>query len=107
MAAKLVSRLPERRANPAAGVDLNTGNLYVYGGQDVKVGLLKKLWKINLKNVIDLQGHMFEGETDEEEDNHKWEVVETTGPVPKPMSHAAGFCSKDTNRFFIFGGTTH
>merc|ERR1712166_1411832 len=54
LAAKLVSKLPERRSNPAAGVDLNTGDLYVFGGQDVKVGLLKTLWRINLGSVINL-----------------------------------------------------
>jgi hypothetical protein len=48
---------------------------------------------------------MFTGE--DEEDANNWEVVKTNGPEPRPMSHAAGFCSKELNRFYIFGGTTH
>jgi hypothetical protein len=108
LAAKLVSKLPERRSNPAAGVDLNSGDLYVFGGQDVKVGLLKSLWRINLGSVINLdQSHQQHNLAGQAKGSDKWEIVETKGNVPDPMSHAAGFCSAIKNKFYIFGGTSH
>jgi hypothetical protein len=108
LAAKLVSKLPERRSNPAAGIDIKSGDLYVFGGQDVKVGLLKTLWRINLGSVINLNSTSPEYQaTAEPQGSDKWEVVETTGPIPDPMSHAAGFCSAMHNRFYIYGGTSH
>ena len=43
--------LPERRSN-MAGCVAEDGFLYIYGGQDLKEGLLSSLWRIHLDSVL-------------------------------------------------------
>jgi len=75
LAAKIVSELPERRSNPAAGIDIKSGDLYVFGGQDVKVGLLKSLWRINLGSMINLNQSSPQFMGQDPLGSDKWEVV--------------------------------
>lgn len=44
--------LPERRSN-MAGCVADDGYLYIYGGQDLKEGLLNSLWRINLAEAVE------------------------------------------------------
>ena len=48
---KLSGKLPERRSYHIGC--LNDGNLYIFGGQDIKEGLNNTLWKLNMKEVIE------------------------------------------------------
>ncbi len=83
----MTGKLPERRSYLSCGVYKDY--LYVFGGQDLKEGSYNTMWKLSLKIVLD------GGTTG-------WELVNTSGQVPAPISHHNGLINGDS--FYVYGG---
>ena len=47
--------LPERRSN-MAGCVADDGYLYIFGGQDLKEGILSSLWRLHLDETLQGDG---------------------------------------------------
>jgi hypothetical protein len=84
-----VGSLPERRSN-MAGCVADDGYLYIYGGQDLREGVLSSLWRIQLSEA--LKGDV------------TWEnITATTTNAPSyAFSHHCGVCYQ--NKLYFFGG---
>ena len=72
------------------------GNFIVFGGQDLKEGMLCSAWKLNIDEVIK------NSQSVESEILTKWEYMKCTGAVPQPLSHHTAFVYED--QLYCYGG---
>lgn len=83
----MTGKLPERRSNQIS--EIYEDSVLIFGGKDLKEGAYNTLWKLPLSTIM-------EGES------ASWELIETTGTMPPPISHHSSSLYNDT--LYIYGG---
>lgn len=71
--------------------------MYVFGGNDIRIGTLNNLWRFNLAAIGDLRDNSSENCA------LTWEEVETHGSVPGQVSHHK--CIVVGKNMYLIGGS--
>ena len=85
---RLPGRLPNKRSYHASCVV--GSHLLLYGGEDIKEGSYADMWSLNLSECL------FEG------CEPRWELRETSGASPGPLSHHK--MVEHDGKAYVFGG---
>ena len=91
---KVSGKLPERRSYHVGAV--HDGSMYVFGGQDLKVGSVNTTWKVDIESIVRQSS---QGQVNV---NAEWEYLNVKGTVPEPMSHHSSFVHDD--KLYCYGG---
>ena len=93
---KLTGKLPERRSYTTGC--LQDGQMYIFGGQDLKEGSVNSTWRINLEKIIKMS------EAQADNIDVFWEQIhyDKKGPTPDPISHHNAFIFQ--GKMHVFGG---
>lgn len=100
---KAKGKLPDKRSYHSAVI--YDGNLYAYGGEDIKEGKYNDFWKLNLDEFIGCEEHDLDDQEieDVERDGKlQWRLVQTNGDSPGPLAHHKACVHNQC--IYIFGG---
>lgn len=107
-------KLPEKRSHHSSVV--YNGHLYIFGGEDNKEGKYDTLWRLNLDAFIEIGDKIMQHNEDDEEMKQssfhtedanedvrlQWELVQTSGTKPGPLSYHKAAIKDDL--MYVFGG---
>eukprot|EP00357_Protocruzia_adherens_P018677 CAMPEP_0114987920 /NCGR_PEP_ID=MMETSP0216-20121206/9293_1 /TAXON_ID=223996 /ORGANISM="Protocruzia adherens, Strain Boccale" /LENGTH=217 /DNA_ID=CAMNT_0002350607 /DNA_START=30 /DNA_END=679 /DNA_ORIENTATION=- len=82
---RAMGKLPSRRSYHCSG--FYKDELYIYGGEDIREGIVSNMYKINIERDSDVI---------------EWQPVESTGDGPGAISHHTGVVHE--GKWYLFGG---
>lgn len=95
---------PQRRGYHSSFIYQN--KMFIFGGNDIRVGLNNNLWSVDLSAVGDLQqvaGQPNNAQVFDDMPKLEWKAVPTKGSVPPPIAHHR--CIVTGKNMYLIGGT--
>ena len=77
---------------------MNFGEMYIFGGKDIKEGCLNTCWKVDIESILT------QAQAGEQLLHAEWKLVDCKGKTPPPISHHSGFITE--RKLHYYGGLT-
>ena len=97
---KAKGKLPDKRSYQSTVV--YDGQLYIYGGEDIKEGRYADLWVLDLEDFFAHEDKELDEKEAEDPDKYHWKQVKTHGEQPGPLAHHRACIINQC--MYLFGG---